>query len=342
MSMINIFRTATLSLLCALLFAQVTSAQDHPTIPDIDRVRLAEAFKIGESLGNQVWDSWDKAPFAVLLVTPDYEFLIRNPRPSDDFTLIGYDSLLQSKVYYRARTFSTNLLATFPAVGGVPTIVIGQAENTLKKTSSPWVITVLHEHFHQLQDSHPDYFRDVDSLDLSGGDKTGMWMLNYPFPYESSKVDSQFVTMTGLLLKALNSEGQSDLDANAGAYLTARGKLGTMLDSADYRYFSFQIWQEGIARYTEYRIAELAGREYTPSAAFRALKDYEPFDQVANGIKTGIITELFGLQLDQSRRVAFYPIGAAEGLLLDRVNPGWHKRYFTEKFYVDRYFNLPQ
>ena len=117
--------------------AASAAGQEKIAVPDVDRIRLAEAFRIGESLGNQVWKSWDKAPFAVLLVTPENEFLIRHPRPSKDFTLIGYDSRLKSNVYFRKRTQAINFLATFPAVGGVSTIVIGQAENTSKKSSTP-------------------------------------------------------------------------------------------------------------------------------------------------------------------------------------------------------------
>ena len=67
----------------------------------------------GDTLGNQIWADWNKAPFAVSLVTPEYEFLIRHPKPSSDFVLVNYDPLLKSKVYYRQRTQAQNLLATF-------------------------------------------------------------------------------------------------------------------------------------------------------------------------------------------------------------------------------------
>jgi hypothetical protein len=36
--------------------------------------------------------------------------------------------------------------------------------------------------------------------------------------------------------------------------------------------------------------------------------------------------------------VAFYAVGAAEALLLDRANPGWQQRYLAEKFFLDKYF----
>jgi hypothetical protein len=323
-----------------LLLAYSISAQQKQNVPEVDRIRIAEAFEIGQTLGNRIWKDWNKAPFAVLLVTPENEFLIRHPKPSKDFTLIGYDSLLRSEVYFRKRTFSPNLLATFPAVGGVSTIVIGQAENTEKKNSSDWVITMLHEHFHQLQNSQPDYYANVNALNLSGGDQTGMWMLNYAFPYSSSEIKQQFTTLSRLLADALQTKPEKEFSAKVATYLDKRKKLEAILKPNDYKYFSFQTRQEGVPRYTEYRIAELAARKYKPSKQFRRLRDYQPFKTIADEVMKNLLKELKTLQLEGYKRVAFYPIGAGEALLLDRANPKWKERYFTDKFYMDRYFNV--
>lgn len=105
------------SLLCLVTLAPIVCAKD-PALAEADRVRLAEAFRLADAVSNKVWPEWDKAPFAVLLVTAEHEFLIRHAKPSDDFTLIGEDDLLKSKVWWRKRKFSPGLLATFPAVGG--------------------------------------------------------------------------------------------------------------------------------------------------------------------------------------------------------------------------------
>ncbi|HVF55363.1 MAG TPA: hypothetical protein VM934_04385 [Pyrinomonadaceae bacterium] len=329
---------ATLALFL-LLSAQSAAARERPNIPEVDRVRIAEAFRVGRVLGERVWKDWDKVPFAVLLVTPENEFLIRHPKPSQDFTRVGYDSLLQSNVYVRKRTQRIDLLATFPAVGGVSTIVIGQAENTSAKTSTPWVLTMLHEHFHQLQTSQPTYYADVEALNLSRGDRTGMWMLNFAFPYTESKIKEQFSALSRLLAEALRSKKRSEFQAKLKAYAQARRAFRQTLSPDDYRYFSFQVWQEGMARYTEYRIADLAARKYRPSREFRALKDYTSFGEVADSIlNKQILSSLPTLQLEKSERLVFYPFGAAEGLLLDRANPEWQSRYFAEKFYVERYF----
>ena len=330
-----------LSLILLLLF--ITSSgfaqQSKPTIPEIDRIRLAEAFRIGETLGNKIWKDWDKSPFAVLLVTPENEFLIRHPKPSKDFTLIGFDSLLKSDVYFRKRTLQINFLATFPAVGGVSTIVIGQAENTSKKTSTLWVVTVLHEHFHQLQMSQPTYYKEVDALNLSRGDQTGMWQLNFAFPYKDAQVSERFSALSKLLMETLQTKGKSEFSEKLAKYLKARQTFQQMLSPDDYKYFSFQIWQEGIARYTEWRIADLAARKYRPSKEFLALKDYTPLREVADTtLNKQIMANLPTLQLEKWERNVFYPFGAAEGLLLDRANRKWQSRYFTEKFYIDKYF----
>ena len=86
--------------LCLILFSQTVWSQ---TLSETDRIRLAEAFRLGEKLSEKVWKDWSKAPFAVLLVTPEHEFLIRHPSPSNDFTGIGYDQLLKSQVYRRKK-----------------------------------------------------------------------------------------------------------------------------------------------------------------------------------------------------------------------------------------------
>jgi len=281
-------RTRLVVTVFALLMAHSVLAQDRPSLAEVDRIRLAEAFRLAESLGDRVWKDWDKAPFAVLLVTPEYEFLIRHPRASKDFTLIGYDPRLKSDVYFRRRKFATNLLATFPAVGGVSTIVIGRAENTDKKTSTPWVITMLHEHFHQLQDSQPNSYAESEALNLSHGDQTGMWMLNYAFPYDSPEVKQQFSVLSRLLVEALQAKSKPAFSTRLAAYLEARRQLQKMLSPDDYKYFSFQLWKEGLARYTEYRMAKLAAHEYKPSKQFRALKDFTSFGTVADQILSAI------------------------------------------------------
>jgi hypothetical protein len=178
----------------------------------------------------------------------------------------------------------------------------------------------------------------VLALNLARGDQTGMWMLNYAFPYKDERVKRQFESLSRLLAEAVETGERPLFQTRLAAYLKAREGFQAQLAADDYRYFSFQVWQEGIARYTEYRVAELAARRYRPSRDFRALGDYRPFAEVAAEIRRNLLRELRTLKLDQYERVAFYPLGAGEGLLLDRTSARWQKSYFENKFYVEKYF----
>jgi hypothetical protein len=332
------------ALIVVLLFCVSVSSQEaavvKPRIRDDDRVRIAEAFRMSEKLGDRVWKGWSKAPFAVLLVTPEHEFLVNHPKPSKDFTALGFDTLLKSEIYFRKRVFPPNFLATMPAVGGVSTIVVGQPENTEAKTSTRWVVTLFHEHFHQMQDSQPGFYAQASALGLTRGDETGMWMLNFPFPYEKAEVKEQFSVTSKALADAIRALSRKDFGIKLSAYLAERKRFQEMLSPDDYKYFSFQLWKEGVARYTEFRIASETIARYTPSKEFAALKDVTPtaFADDAKGALLKIVDDLRNIPLDKWQRVAFYPFGAAEALLLDRVNPNWKKRYFTEKFFLDKFF----
>ncbi len=321
-----------------LLSLQIFAAQSKPQISAIDRVRLAEAFRLGEQLSDEIWPQWRKAPFATILVTKDFEYLLRHPQPSSDFKFLSEDKLLQTKIYFRPRQLQPNFQATFPAINGsaIPVIVIGQAENTASKISTRWVITMLHEHFHQLQYSQPDYYAFVNSLNLSRGDQTGMWMLNFPFPYQAPELKNLFARLGFMMIEAMQTKDENLFKAKMTAYVTQREKLQAQLQPDESRYLAFQLWQEGVARYTELKLARLAAQKFQPSRSFFQLKDFTSFETVAQDIWADIASELLELNLSENQRTSFYPFGAGEALLMDRLQPRWQEQYFTKKFALEK------
>jgi len=52
------------------------------------------------------------------------------------------------------------------------------------------------------------------------------------------------------------------------------------------------------------------------------------------------LNELKQVDLAKSGRLAVYPFGAAEGFLLDRINPSWKDDYFKQMLSTDSYFVL--
>jgi len=307
-----------------LIFSDFATA--GPEISSGDRIRLAEAFHLANAVQDNVWDKWSKAPFSILLVTKEHEFLLNHPDPPGDFKSAGKDPLLNVPVFYRKPSHPLNFQATFP-LEGIPTIVIGTPAGTQTQNSVDWVLTVMHEHFHQLQYSQPGYYAKVNALELSGADQTGMWMLNYPFPYEEEKVAEGFHGLASAAIAYLNSE-KTDRSDSIAAYLKRRSGVMSLLNADQRKYMEFQLWQEGISRYTQWQVAQIAASTgYTPTAEFQKLADYKPYRTAADGMIGNMISELVNLDLKDARRVVFYPLGAAEGMMLDEIRPDWKKRY---------------
>ena len=309
--------------------------QGLPKMRTEDKVRIREVITISNKYGDEIWQGINQAPFVVLLVTDSVEFLINHPYPSADFKISEEDNILKTTILYRKRQFSKTLLATFPAVNGINCIVVGTPENTGKSTTD-WIITLLHEHFHQYQYTQRDYHTSVASLDLSGGDQSGMWQLNYPFPYDSLPVSSQYLRYTGALSKAASSVEKKDFKKAFNKFLVERKKLMGLLKPADYRYISFQLWQEGIARYTEYKFL-LCLDDYTQAVEVSQLPDFIPFKKFKEQFLRSHLEFVTTLKLETGKRVCFYDIGLAEGILLDKLNPQWRSQYLTQKFFLEKY-----
>ncbi len=316
----------------ALLFGFLVFLAGAPVAGQVgiapeDELRVAEAVRLAEQIQERVWRGWSAAPFELLLVTADHEFLFGAKEPPSGWVPAETVARMSGRVWQRPRVFSPAFLATFPAFGRSPVIIIGRAEAT-EKTSTAWVLTVLHEHFHQLQMSRPGYFDAVNALDLSRGDTSGMWMLNYAFPYDSVPVAR---AMAALALELADAIEQPSA-ARREAFWRDYRRFLDGLDESDRRYLRLQLWQEGVARYVELRAAEIAAREFVPSREFSALQDYEAFGILAHRLRDGILSELRAANLPVQRRILFYPFGAGLALLLDQSGASWKTGYFDWTF----------
>ena len=323
-------KTATFATLLLVMAAIAWAGVEQ--LPAEDEIRIREFYRLAAQVQDQIWPEWSKTPAPLLLVTANTEFLTRHPAPPGGFKKIGDD------LYARPRQFSTSFLATFPAFGPPSVIVVGEPKNTSKKGSTRWLVTLMHEHFHQLQHGKAGYFAAVDGLGLSRGDQTGMWMLNYAFPYEKVELAEGFARLRDLLLEAVNETDRRKFAGLASRYIEERRKFFLRLSSDDHKYLAFQLWQEGIARYTEVKVAETAAN-YRPTAEFATLPDFEAFADYAAKAREETLAELKRVELPKTKREIVYSFGATEGLLLDRLNPGWKAEYFERLLSTDALFS---
>jgi hypothetical protein len=194
------------------------------------------------------------------------------------------------------------------------------------------VITLLHEHFHQLQYSRPGYYAASNALGLSHGDETGMWMLNYPFPYTDANVQQRMTRFTTALANALAARGSASFAPALREVKLRWRDLRESLNAGDYAYLMFQVYQEGVARYVELRVAEELAKKGTGCLSREAAAD------VVTQLRADIDSGLANPRLGEHQRVAFYAIGAAVALLLDEVSPNWKRDYLARPFQVESYF----
>ena len=299
-----------------------------PGLTDADRVLLAETFRLAGELGEEIWPGWGVAPWEVLLVGEEHEYLVNSPRRPEGFTALEPDGLLEGRVLVRERTVPPNLRATYPLLGGPPVVVVGRPGAT-ELDPTAWVAMVLHEHFHQLQMSDNEYYADVEALGLAGDDDTGSWMLDFPFPYDDPEVRRRFRGFCDTIRAVLAG------DVPPGFVAEASRALAAALPDDAYRYLGFQLWQEGVARYVQYRAARLAGERFTPSPEMTALPGYRPFSEVADELRQQILDGLDEPRMAEFHRIAFYAAGAGLAMVLDEHSPGWRRGYMERKFALE-------
>lgn len=107
------------------------------------------------------------------------------------------------------------------------------------------------------------------------------------------------------------------------------------LTEPDRRYMSFQVWQEGVARYVELRSAELAAVDEGSTELFQRLAG-PGYAELAEATRQRVLTELESPDLAGRQRASFYAVGAGLALLLDQEDSAWKRRYLHEMFRLER------
>jgi hypothetical protein len=274
---------------------------------------LAQIRTVARNGGEALWTGYGSAPFGFLLIEPGGETLLCHPSAPPGFAAAGRDRATGCDRRVRPRgNLPGTWLAAMPLFGPPSTIVIGTPAAT-GLTLPRWRSTILHEHFHQWQNALPEYYARVGALDLSGGDESGMWMLNFAFPYADPGVASAHAAASRALAGAIAARGTPAFRDRLAHYLTLRRAFAAASGPRNWRYLEFQLWQEGVARWTEIALSRA-----WPDAAMRA--EAETYEREVR-------TALDAPDLAGQQRVAVYPMGAGEAMLLEACGGAWRARY---------------
>ena len=298
----------------SILLLIASGAAPPPAAPDVGR-SIAEVRGFAKSTGDRLWHGYGSAPFEFLLVAGDKEELFCRAAAPDGFKPDGTDSASGCARYVRPRSgLPDKPLAALPVFGPPSTIVMGTPQTT-GRSDADWTRTILHEHFHEWQDALPGIYPRIAKLDLAGADNTGMWMLNYPFPYSDRAVVSAFNDASHALGIAVDARGKRGFRTAFDRYLEARAKLAKAAGEKNWRYAEFELWKEGVARWTEIEL----GKHYPDVAVSKSAVELER--------KTRAWLDKPDLG---AGREFVYPIGASEAMLLEACDPAWRSQYPKE------------
>lgn len=334
------FPSQIVIVMSALLLATsgLSASERQPKLSKDDAIVISESYRLWQQFGEELWPGWTKIEMPMVYITESTEFAIGFPNQPSSFEKT--EMRLQDKaVYFRARQLNPNLAASFP-VEGVPSVVIGTPK-ALNASPTQWTLTAAHEMFHVLQMNRGS-FQKVTTLKIVEEAGDGSWQLNFPFPYKDSDV-MRLMHLEGypLYLAVEQSETDAKVRYNAGTSRDATEVLKSFLaaktgDDRAYHYALFQEWKEGVARYTEFRLAELAASsDYRASAAVRAMSDYQPYETIWKERYQNQVNLFKHAGRVARSRTEFYNVGLAKGLVLDQLDPDWKDSYFKPEVWLD-------
>ena len=290
---------------------------------------ISEAFNLWKTEGDKIWKGWTKIKMPFLYKKENFEYWINFP---DNIHKGKYIQKIKNMSVYGKSVSGNNGFAASMDIDSVAAVVLSSPKIT-GMTKERWIITAIHEMFHVYQNSKKSYQRKIKELGISYG-KDASWMLNYPFPYKDSSLQTISHMEGYLLYKIYKSNNNmeniydsfllSDILSLYKNHIIC--KYGT---DNNYKYSEFQQSVEGIAKYTEIKMAKIAEKDYTPINPDIHFTD----------IYTNQINVIRHCGKGTGGRLTFYYLGLGTGLVLDKINPSWKENYFKTAW-LNEIFNI--
>jgi hypothetical protein len=289
-------------ILCLLL--GVLSAWSNTNLPfetpapeklaPLDKIRLAEALHLKSSLGDDLWPGFGQEPIPVSLHYAQVSFLIGYPGvPPVSWQVVPGDDF-QGKPYYRMlesdpQNFSIRMGQVWVAGMATKTMtdlfliqvyhdflppVIEQVfpYHLLIQPSETQIGGVIHESFHVYQALlSSGRLESAETAHKTGGQ---YWAVD-PTLHNAWKDEID------LLSKALAADTESESQVLAQQFLASRQQrrqqAGLSTDLVDYE--RWLEWEEGLAKYAEIKILQLAfeSPSYQPLTEMEADSDFKAY-----------------------------------------------------------------
>jgi hypothetical protein len=324
----------------------------------VDPLTLAaavEVFGVIATDDNPVWPGWDARSTPILVYLPGVQdALVNHPRPPDGFTRVACP-LLPDGWTLDLRDGPTLMELdgqnTSTRVNGVETLVVADPVSNLR----PWLGLLL-------ADPRPadERGKELTAERLSGdpyeelgmmvheafhvyqsraGDKSASEAALAQYPWLAAEVTAGFALEGAALARALAATDEEEVFEAALEWLAVRTARRAQLPAAAIAYEDGTEFNEGLAKYTEWRLATvLEGRPCGDALRWR--RGFRGFDDLAPW-RARLLEQLRGNCSGETvvngdpygsggLRFRLYYTGMAAGALLDRLGADdWKERIFA-------------
>ena len=323
----------------------------------VDPLLIAEAGEVWALIAaptNPVWPGWNAAATPLLFYLPgEQDVLINHPHPPQGFhpydgpvqfpggrilvkdgpTIIEWDGQNTSQDVEGVRTLIvadrlSNLRVQVSSLlmDAKPAQEKAQALQLSDLATDPYdqLAMVVHEAFHVFQDQRAP-------------DKGASEMLLLSYPVLSVQNNVGFALEGAALAQALRGGDDAEFRRAAVRWLAVRKDRRSTLPREAVDYEDGIEFTEGLAKYTEYRLFQvLEGRRPGPAMAWA--QGFAGYADLASrrGILIGQMVQHMSGEAQVNNdpygtaplRMRLYFSGMAEGVVLDRLSPGWKDRIF--------------
>jgi hypothetical protein len=352
---------ALLVLMCWMNEIPVSNAQEFSELK-IDPsllISLKECRQIYESIGDQLFPGWDFKSTPILFYRPDVqELLINYPHQPEGFSLYtGFNPLNDKKIYVRngTTTIPYDDQNTSREIDSISVLVVSDPFSTIrnqfndmlgrpKDIAMEWLNkwqfipdpyfklqVIFHEAFHVYQNRMaPDKYADESAVSQ--------------YPLLDPENNALYVLEGNILKDALLANNpQSKLEA-IRKFIAVRIYRQSRLDSSFVAYENLNEYEEGLAKYVEYKFMQL-GEKLKPIPEMNYVQGFngyegvlskkflEEIDNMVNIV--AVNDDRFGNKFGSGPlRFKLYDLGACEALLLDGIMPQWKESIFKPNVYL--------
>lgn len=382
---LRVLRVVAVGLVALAILAVVASAISNLGLParspvverlsDLQKARIAETFRLRQTLGDTVWPGWGQADIPVIVYNEEYAFLVGYPNPPSGWVKVPQneqrggpwepvlDDTFQNETYYRQPLPDPDITPeNFTVLVGDRWVATLQTKEysfiafvkgfreDIPAPLRPIVPYRLIWHFlggdtevylgASAHESFHAYQGIVTETHLAEAERVA-W-LEGEYPWADDVAEAAWQRELNVLARAVRAESDGEAAELARQFLASRQerRQTTRLPPEFIDFERQREWLEGLAKYTELSIVRQAteASDYEPVSALVGDPDFENYagSQRFWDQQLGEVTRM----TNRSGEVRFYYSGFAQAVLLNRLLPDWKSQALAEGVFLEDLLEL--